>query len=38
MEELKRKGRRNERDEKEVGRKEGSNEWKRRVATKGRMQ
>ena len=37
-EELKRKGKSNEGDVKELKRKERSNEWKGRVATKGRMQ
>ena len=37
-EELKGKGRSNERDEKELKRKEGSNEWKGRGATKRRTQ
>ena len=37
-EELKGKGRSNERDEKELKRKEGSNKWQGRVATKGRTQ
>ena len=35
---MKRKGRSNERDNKELKRKDGSNEWKERAATKGRMQ
>ena len=33
-----REGKSNERDEKELKRKAGSNEWKGRVATKGRTQ
>jgi len=37
-EELKGKGRSIERDEKELKRKEGSNKWQGRVATKGRTQ
>ena len=37
-EKFKGNGRSNERDEKELKRKEGSNEWKGRVATKGRTQ
>jgi hypothetical protein len=33
-----RKGKNNERDEKELKQKEGNNEWQGRVATKGRPQ